>query len=209
MSESKLTLDSPHLDFINKHKIDVSKSEAPSSLKRAITKFDNTVKKWEDLSDDEDLKKMWKNRLEAQSKSILSDLEDLFPGGKAKDLEKEKAEKEAADKAEKEKANKAKSGESEEEKAEKEAAKSKESETGDAEKKAIDIINELWRAKAKDGKLEITEDELSEKGFRCWTYLGFTAGELGGYDFKSALFSETWTITKAKKKEEKKEEVNS
>jgi|GEM_PF-6233199 len=220
MSEAKMTLETPHLDYINSNKIDVEKSKlATPSLRRAITKFETTKSKWDELEDSEPLKKQWKTKLEANSKSILSDLKDIFPDEETKKAAEAKAaeEKAAADKAAAEKAEKEKSeSKSDEEKtaeekaaADKAAAEKAEkgSETENDEKKAETIINSLWKEKSKNGVLEITEDELSEKGFNCWTYLGFTKGEFAGYLFKSALFSETWTITKVKDKKKEEEAV--
>ncbi len=187
--------------------------------------------KKDDSDEGKSLLKQWHEKLEATSKNLLEELEEQLPMGKTiEEDEKEKAEKEKAEKekAEKEKAEKEKKEKQEKEKAEKEKAdkekaekekkekkekekkpakkEGKEDEEDEedeesAEEKGEKIIDQLWKARAKDGKLEITEDELTEKGFNCWSLLGMVSGTVGKYSFKSP-FSETWTITKTEQKKE-------
>ena len=212
----------PHRDYITKHKIDVDNADITPSLRRTIKDFDKQYQKWEDLKGDDSeegkgLRKQWHEKLEATSKNILEELEEQLPMGKTieeEEAEKKKAEKEKAEKekAEKEKAEKEKNEKEkdEKEKAEKEKGKNppkkekekeEEEDEESEEEKGEKIIDQLWKARAKDGKLEMTEEELNEKGFNCWSLLGMVSGTVGKYSFKSP-FTETWTITKTPQKKE-------
>lgn len=252
-----MKLETPHLDYIKTHNLDIPNSSLSAQKKRAITKFNNNLEEFNALDpaeDDEENKKLqlqWHDKLTEQSQNLLSDLEEHFPDG-VDVKKKEKEEAEAKKKEEEEAAAKKKEEESEAKKKEQEeaeakkkeeeeaaaakkkeeaAAKTKSEEEAEAKKKAEEeaaakkkkeeenqdpektteeigeeIIDKIWKERAKDGVLEITEDDLKELGFNCWALLGMWSGEVGKYSFKSPL-SETWTITKIEQKKE--EEVQS
>lgn len=212
-----MELKTPHLDFIEKHKIDIQGSDAPPTLKRAITNWNNGLKQYEKATD-ETLKNQWKEKLETRSQKISEDLAKFFKEDPPASKEPEKKDPEKKDPEKKE----PKAKDPEKKDPEKKDPEKKDPENKDPDKKDPSknphglsdqglkekaIIDQLFAQKAKNGKLELTEDELNEAGFNCWGRLGFFSGEFAGYIFSSSLGSETWTITKEKKKEKKKEEA--
>jgi len=201
-----MSLSFPHLDYIEKHKIDVANSDAPANLKRAVTKFNTSFDKFQKV-EDEQLKTQWQEQLEQKSKDLLSDLQEEFPDGKHKDQKKEDEKKEDEKKAEKKEDEKKEDEKKAEKKEDEKKEDEKKAEKKEDEKEEISneqVLDKLWKSKAVNGKLEITEDELGEAGFNVWD-LGYFSDQIGPYTMNSAFGSETWTVVKEKKTAKKEE----
>jgi hypothetical protein len=178
----------PHRDFIEKHKINIAESKAPAGLKRAISKWDEAFTEYEKVTD-ESLKTQWLADLEEKSKGLLEDLEGHFPNGVEIVIPPKKTPDQTTPPAPKPVVTPATPPTP--------PSPVSKDDLSDEDKEQLAIIDKLF-AKAVNGELKITEDELSNAGFKCWNVLGFFSGVFGPYNFKSRFGSETWTITKPK-----------
>ena len=179
----------PHLDFITENKIDIKdEKKLGKTLSKALVAwqegFEDRAKETE-----ETLRNQWGSKLEKLSHKLLSDLEKKYQYDKDEVIKKEKRE-------EKPKETPPKNANPKEEKPATEKKESKDQEKPDETLADVEkIIDTLW-SKAENGELEIKERELEEAGVDCWKYLKMLSGQIGKYKFKSAFFSDTWTITK-------------
>ena len=190
--ETETTFNTPHLDFIETNKIDITDEKTlGKTLSKALVAWKEGFDEREKQTD-LTFKNQWGVKLEKLSHKLLSDLEKKYKYVKDSVAEKKSAEKKSAEKkpAEKKPAEKKK-----ETKTDTEPEKVNKPQKKNSENEAEKILDSLW-SKSENGELKMTEDELDEAGISPWRYLKFFSGEIGKYKFKSRFGSEIWTITK-------------